>query len=623
MKIKSFRIKNYRSIKDSGKCYISGDMITILAGKNEAGKTAILEALEDFNTDRSIRNDAIPFVDRNSLPQIEVTFDIDKETLEEIFHDIKFDNKTIRATEISIIKEYPGNYSINHKNADFSALKDVDLSADKLQKINDLYSQVEEIYQQHQIGENLPDLDSEDISGFLNQVVSYRNEAKTLMANIPDPARTNFANLLIELIQACNDYIETSTLEQTFLRELKKWIPNFILFSSFDDIFPNDIDIDKVDTNEFIKDLALVSDFRIELIKSGSPSDKTRHKDQINIKLKDDYQKFWTQDLANLYIDWDSHKIFFFIKENGQFYTPSLRSKGKQWHLAFYVRLSARAKEDVPNVILIDEPGLFLHAKAQKDILKKLEESSLELPILFTTHSPYLFENDKLSRIRLISKNTDDGTTISNKIHKGADKDTLTPIITAIGFDLSIGLDVAKENNIICEGISDYYYLSAMMKHLDFHFDQEIHLIPCVGAGNSTLFTSLMIGWGLNYCNLLDNDSEGKKVRKKLTDAFGEENSNIIMVSDSDTDEIEDLFTKEDFAKHVLNSDYKGTDSTAESKNSKILKSKDVKYDKVLLSKLFQEKVVTKGVKLSKETEDNFQNLLERINKKLFKSNKS
>ena len=59
MKIKSFRIKNSRSIKDSGVCYLSDDNITVIAGKNEAGKTAALEALEDFNINKSIRKEAV------------------------------------------------------------------------------------------------------------------------------------------------------------------------------------------------------------------------------------------------------------------------------------------------------------------------------------------------------------------------------------------------------------------------------------------------------------------------------------------------------------------------------------------------------------------------------------
>ncbi len=43
MKIKKFRIKNYKSIVNSGDCYLEKDL-TIFAGKNESGKTSILEA---------------------------------------------------------------------------------------------------------------------------------------------------------------------------------------------------------------------------------------------------------------------------------------------------------------------------------------------------------------------------------------------------------------------------------------------------------------------------------------------------------------------------------------------------------------------------------------------------
>ena len=52
MKIKKLRVKNYKSILDSGDVYFE-EGITILAGMNESGKTSLLEALEDFDTDRS------------------------------------------------------------------------------------------------------------------------------------------------------------------------------------------------------------------------------------------------------------------------------------------------------------------------------------------------------------------------------------------------------------------------------------------------------------------------------------------------------------------------------------------------------------------------------------------
>jgi AAA15 family ATPase/GTPase len=69
MKIKKFRIRNYKSIIDSGDCYLEQDL-TILAGKNESGKSSILEALADFNSKNAISENAIPIKDKNNLPEI-------------------------------------------------------------------------------------------------------------------------------------------------------------------------------------------------------------------------------------------------------------------------------------------------------------------------------------------------------------------------------------------------------------------------------------------------------------------------------------------------------------------------------------------------------------------------
>ena len=183
-----------------------------------------------------------------------------------------------------------------------------------------------------------------------------------------------------------------------------KWIPYFILFNSFDDIFPNKIPFSELEENDWVKDLSIISDLDIETVKGSIDRIKEKHRDDVNITLNKDYEKFWTQDMSNLAINWDSDHLYFWIKENGFPYEPSLRSKGRQWHLSFYIKVSARAKEKVPNIILIDEPGLFLHAKAQKDILGKLEDSAKNVQLIFSTHSPYLLESEKLNRIRLIFK---------------------------------------------------------------------------------------------------------------------------------------------------------------------------------------------------------------------------
>lgn len=619
MQIKSFRIKNYRSIKDSGVCYMSGDNVTILAGKNESGKTAILEALEDFNAEKVIREEAVPIQSEETKPEIAVTFEMHKETLNEIFNEINFMVETSESSEVEIIKKYPMEYLLSEEGIKMLDVKSEQLLKRTQKEITGVYRQIEKVYSEFsQIGGTLPEINFEDITNFRSQLKSFRNEIQPNLTQIPDEeTRNNFTQALEEIIDKIAEINNLGSVEKKFIDQIKQRIPNFILFSAFDDIFPSEIPLSGAQNSELIKDLAIISDLDLGLITSGSTNRKMRHKRQLNVKLQDDYKKFWTQDLTNLNIDWDSKTLQFFIEENEYFYPPNMRSKGKQWHLAFYVRVSARAKEGVPNIVLIDEPGLFLHAMAQEDILKKLEDSANDVPIVFSTHSPYLIKTDKLSRIRLISRTSgEEGTVISNKIHKGADKETLTPIITAIGLDLSIGLDIAKDNNIIVEGISDYYYLSAFKELLKFEFKKEVHFIPSVGADKFNFLVPLLIGWGLNYCGVLDTDKKGRDTEKKLLKDFRHTGIKIIPVSENKDDEIEDLFERGDFTEYVLN--VESNEVPTNKKNSEMIKQKNVRYDKVLLSKLFFEGIKDGSISLSATTKENFKKLLEKINELMF-----
>lgn len=619
MEIKSFRIKNYRSIKDSGVCYMSSDNVIILAGKNESGKTAILEALEDFNMEKDIREKAIRIQNEEAKPEISVTFEIHEETLNEIFNDINFNVETSESSDVKIIKKYPREYLLSEESVEMLGIKGEQLLKRAQYETIEFYEQIKNIYSDFpQIGGTLPELDIDDITNIRYPFQNFRNEIQPNLAQILDEeTRDKFIQALQEIINKTTEIDNLRYVENKFIEQIKQCIPNFILFSAFDDIFPSEVPLSEAPNNELIKDLVIISDLDLELITSDNSPSKAKHKKELNVKLKEDYKRFWTQDLTNLNIDWDSEKLLFFIEENGYFYPPDMRSKGKQWHLAFYVRVSARTREDVPNIILIDEPGLFLHAKAQEDILRKLEHSANDAPIVFSTHSPYLLKIDGLNRIRLISRNSEEeGTVISNKIHKGADKETLTPIITAIGLDLSMGLDIAKNNNIIVEGITDYYYLSAFKELLEFEFKKEVHFIPSVGADKFNFLVPLMIGWGLNYCAVLDNDKKGRDTEKKLLKDFGHTGIKIIRVSKNKDDEIEDLFERGNFIKYVLNAE--SNEVPTDKKNSEIIKQKNKGYDKALLSKLFFETVRDENVSLSETTKNNFKILLENVNKSIF-----
>lgn len=596
--IERFKIKNYKSIINSGDCYLA-NKVTILAGKNESGKSSILEALEDFDTDKEIRKSAIPIHNESSKPEIIITFNVEKNIVNEILKTIEFGENIDSDMTLTIKKEFPNTYSLDEES-----LNDFDIDAKDFTRLHkELKEALIEIDSIHQFPIEI--LEKLDISK--SEFETYYNNAKQSIEGITDETiKVEFQDLL-EFVKMNFELCEKIfTFKEKFITEFKKYIPNFILFSSFDDKVPNKIPFSELKTNNIIKDLTDISDLNIELIKPDAVDrNKKKHKKEVNIKLREDYETFWTQDASNLSIDWDSTHLSFWIEENDDFYEPEIRSKGRQWHLAFYIRVTARSKEEIPNIILIDEPGLFLHATAQKDILGKIDACASNAPIIFSTHSPYLIDSNKLNRLRLITRTDDEGTKIT-KLHAGADKETLTPILTAIGEDVSIGIKTDKKNSIVVEGISDYFYFHSFKQIINHN--KGLNIVPCTGGKTPIYVGSILFGWGINPVFCLDSDKSGNGIKKELYEKLGIEEKQIINVIPSGG-AIEDIFTKEDFKKYILEAE-----TNYEVSNSLYLKEN--KKDKVLLAKNFYEMVENGNIsrdKLENETIKNINYIFERL----------
>ena len=92
MWFKKFRIKNYRSIIDTGWAELASDNITGLIGQNESGKTSILEALNSFYT-ASITEDILR--SDLSLPEVSCSFSISGEEMERCFTEKKIPEKIL------------------------------------------------------------------------------------------------------------------------------------------------------------------------------------------------------------------------------------------------------------------------------------------------------------------------------------------------------------------------------------------------------------------------------------------------------------------------------------------------------------------------------------------------
>ena len=607
MKLKKFRIKNYKSITDSGDCYLT-DTISILAGKNESGKTSILEALEDFDTDKNIREGAKPIKLPDAKPEISITFEVDKNTIKDILKEINSPEKATADVELEVIKTFPNIYTFGASTLENELFGGKEI--EKIQKsIKDRWGKVKSLHAKYpQLGSNLFDFEFSDLTNEKNLFTDFKNATTLNIPQIDEKERDNFSKLLTETEAEIQNLENSFVTKGKFLEALKQWIPNFILFTSFEDVFPNKIPFAELETNEWIKDLSVISDLDVATIKNSPDRDKHKHKKDVNITLNKDYEKFWTQDISNLSVDWDSQFLYFWIEEDDYSYEPSLRSKGRQWHLAFYVKVSARANENVPNIILIDEPGLFLHAKVQENVLSKLEDSAKKTQLIFATHSPYLLEADKLNRIRLVHRTKKFGTRIENKVHALADKETLTPIMTAIGLELNAGISsLDKVNNIIVEGPSDVYYLNTFKKILN---KNSVNFIFGGGAGNMPFVGTILHGWGGKVIYLYDNDQGKKDGEKNLKDNWLVTKDLILSVLNT-TGSIEDIFSPPNFKEFVLGD----TSKTYSESNSEHVKKS--KLDKVLLAKKFLEIVQSStAIKLDKTTIDNLTKLFENIESK-------
>lgn len=599
MIIKKFRIKNYKSIVDSGDCYLE-DGLTIFAGKNACGKTTILEALENFNLDKEIdintnTKGASPI--RNL--KISITFIISIGELRSYYKKFGIPKVDITEQEIEITKHFPKDYRFENNTTEILEFQFFNTKQQEI--INSLTQAYNNIAASHNAV--LKDLSpiftfTTNINNLKSLLQEYNNKIISYYGNLTTPDKIAHKSSIITNINSMNSFINQYDLNNNNRVNSRDYIlsliPNFILFKSFNENLPNKINFDETLTqNAVVQDIQKVIPCNFIYIKKQSDSEQRKRKDIINKTLNEKYCEFWKQDDSKLDIEWRDDSIFFWVKNDNDYFEWSEESQGKQWHILFFFKVMAKSINGKQNIILIDEPGSALHATAQVDIYKMLIEVSQKSQVLFTTHSPYLILEKELHRVRLvIKKSVVEGTKVENKIHKGADKETLTPIMTAIGLSLNEGIhSVDKHYNVIVEGMSDIYYLRAFGKIIgnnkyNFVFGGSSSKIHFIGA--------ILNGWGCKTIYLLDNDKTNSKndPAKKLAEEWHVEPQSILKVKDI-IGTIEDVFTQKDYVEKVL----EDPSIVFETTNGEFAKN----TDKVLKAKLFLNKI-EKGEILLEET---------------------
>jgi len=220
----------------------------------------------------------------------------------------------------------------------------------------------------------------------------------------------------------------------------------------------------------------------------------------------DDPPPFNTGTIARAHIESKLHRID----------TPfSERSAGFVWFFSFLVKFAQIKKRDHPIVLVLDEPGLSLHGRAQKDLLRFVDEKLAPFhQVIYSTHSPFMIPLDKLERVQILEDKVDKTstrpTTHGTKANQDAlrvDRDTLFPLQGALGYEITQTLFVGK-NILLVEGPSDILYLQALSKALESRqrtsLDARWTLCPAGGMDKIMPFVSLFSGKHLRIVALTD-----------------------------------------------------------------------------------------------------------------------
>ena len=233
------------------------------------------------------------------------------------------------------------------------------------------------------------------------------------------------------------------------------------------------------------------------------------------------------------------------------------RSSGLQWFLSFYLVFLVESQgQHKEAVLLLDEPGMGLHPFAQRDLSRFFNSLSSRNQIIYTSHSPFLIDADRLERARKVYVSANGSTKATSDLRHNEGQDEQAGAGYAVYSALN--LLVAESfllgcQPILVEGASDQHYLTAIKTLLVSEGKitpaRELVFPPSGGARTARTIASILTGRDeILPMMLLDADGPGKKTASELTKATGlyaEAPERVLSVADFvcfESSETEDLF---------------------------------------------------------------------------------
>ena len=576
MKLKWFRVQEFQSVKDSG--VIKIDDITCLVGKNEAGKTALLQAL--YRLHPIVESDGVFSVTldyprmcvedyrfeieakkRAPAMPIQACYSLDEEELTEI-EDL-FGKDCIKSPELTLSKNYDNkvtySFPIDQSKALAYLIDNANFSEPLLEAIKITDRKVDAL---------LAVLQTQEQTGEVQRVSGILAAIKT---------------------QNVNSYIWDTILKP-------RW-PKFLYFDEYYQMTGHD-NIDALIQREANKQLrpsdhpllGLVRLARLqlnELLNSNSTIDLRNKLEGASNHLTKQVLKYWSQN-KHLKMNFDVRparpgdpvemqsgtNIWGGVLDTRHQVTTELgsRSRGFVWFFSFLAWYSDVKRNGEKVILLLDEPGLSLHAKAQHDLLHYFEvERKPHHQLIYSTHSPFMIDPDHFERVRIVEDKSidakddtvleDSGTTVLSDIF-AASPDSLFPLQGALGYELHQTLFVGP-NNVVVEGVADLFYLQAMSALLQEEghkgLDKRWTITPVGGSSKVPTFVALLGSQRkMTIATLIDIQTSDRQSIEALYKEKLLKKANVLTFADftkTTEADVEDMFGAE-FYVELVNAEY-------------------------------------------------------------------
>lgn len=578
MKLRQYRVREFRSIWDSGPIEIE-DKQTCLVGKNESGKTALLQAL--YRTNPIIANDAV-FDETYDYPKREIEdyrFGVEQNERKEAI--VVWCQYELEAEDVRRVTAVFGTKVLGQKTFERQTYYGKRRSSFIL-AVNDGDAR------SYLAG--IPGI-SEPLAGRLRGASHWEAFSDVLADTGENEAPAELRNLVEKVRKNGLGHYIFNTL-------IWPHAPKFLYFDEYYQMRGqenlNSL-IAREDAGELLESdrplLGLINLARLDyrqLVDTQNTIELKNKLEGASNHLTGRIVKYWSQnhhiqmrfDVRDAKPE-DPEDMRDGINVWGEIYdtvhwasTPlGSRSRGFVWFFSFLAWYEDVKRQRQNVVLLLDEPGLSLHGRAQGDLLRYFAKELVDHQLIYTTHSPFMIDPHGFEHVRIVQDRgidakqrlpkEKDGTKVLTNVFDATD-DSLFPLQGALGYDIHQTLFIGP-NTLIVEGPADLLFLKSVSSELEREgrtgLSDKWVITPVGGSGKVPTFVALLAPQrGMNLATLLDvqeNDRQAMEdlYRKKLL-----ARKNVLTYADflgQGSADVEDLFDRK-FYLRIVNREFAG-----------------------------------------------------------------